>query len=67
MNIHHHDVYLDDAFMRQPNHLRIVRLLRELEYSPYLEHALEGLDPAASSPHTEFREAVPQERRAALH
>jgi hypothetical protein len=60
MNIHRHEVYLDDAFMRQPNHLRIVRLLHELEYSPHLEHRLEDLDPAAETPSTEFREIEPK-------
>jgi hypothetical protein len=42
------DLYLEDTFMQQPNHDRVVRMLHEMEYVPHrdrrhgdVEHGVE--------------------------
>lgn len=59
MNIHDHDVYLDDAFMHQPNHLRVMRLMREMNYSPHPEHEVAETDSVIDSVSPELKPVEP--------
>ncbi len=37
MTFNQHELYWNDGFLKQPNHQRVVRLLREMQYNSHAD------------------------------